>query len=58
MTTNGSLLRQAASALKASGLTRVNVSLDSLDTTRFAQLTQGDGWTIPLGELTKPRMPG
>jgi GTP 3',8-cyclase len=41
MTTNGSLLQGMASALKASGLSRVNVSLDSMDVSRFAQLTQG-----------------
>jgi GTP 3',8-cyclase len=41
MTTNGSLLPGAASTLKAAGLSRVNVSLDSMDATRFAQLTHG-----------------
>jgi GTP 3',8-cyclase len=41
MTTNGSLLGGMAWALKASGLSRVNVSLDSMDATRFAQLTHG-----------------
>jgi len=35
LTTNGSLLAQQASALKAAGLTRVTVSLDSLDDAVF-----------------------
>lgn len=41
LTTNGSLLQQKAWALKAAGLKRVNVSLDSLDADRFAEITRG-----------------
>jgi cyclic pyranopterin phosphate synthase len=41
MTTNGSLLAHKAEALKAAGLARVNVSLDSLDPQRFAELSRG-----------------
>jgi cyclic pyranopterin phosphate synthase len=42
MTTNGSLLtRKLAHALKAAGLNRVNISLDTLDPTRFARITRG-----------------
>jgi cyclic pyranopterin phosphate synthase len=41
LTTNGSLLTGKADALKTSGLARVNVSLDTLDPERFAQLTRG-----------------
>ncbi len=41
MTTNGSLLSKRAAALKSAGLARVNVSLDSLDPERFAQLSRG-----------------
>ena len=39
MTTNGVLLAEHAPALKSAGLHRVTVSLDTLDATRFARLT-------------------
>jgi len=43
MTTNGHLLPELAAPLAAAGLSTVNVSLDSLDATRFAKLTgRGD----------------
>lgn len=41
LTTNASLLPRKAEALKAAGLARVNVSLDSLDPQRFSELTRG-----------------
>ncbi len=41
LTTNGVLLPRFAAALKAQGLDRVNISLDSLDAKRFRQLTRG-----------------
>jgi cyclic pyranopterin phosphate synthase len=41
MTTNGVLLRQYASILKASGLMRLNISLDSLKADRFREITGG-----------------
>ncbi len=41
MTTNGSLLPQRAHALKAAGLARVNVSLDSVDPQRFSDISRG-----------------
>ena len=41
LTTNGSLLPQMASDLKAAGLRRVNISLDSLNQERFALVTRG-----------------
>jgi len=40
MTTNGILLAEHAAALKAAGLHRVTVSLDTLDPDRFARLTR------------------
>jgi len=40
MTTNGVLLAEHATALKAAGLHRVTVSLDTLDPQRFARLTR------------------
>jgi GTP 3',8-cyclase len=41
LTTNGSLLSKMAWSLKAAGLKRVNVSLDSLDKERFKEVTRG-----------------
>jgi cyclic pyranopterin phosphate synthase len=41
MTTNGSLLSRKVQALKAAGLARVNISLNSLDPQRFAELSRG-----------------
>lgn len=40
LTTNGILLEEMAEDLKAVGLTRVNVSLDSLEESRFKQITR------------------
>lgn len=42
LTTNGILLNQQAQALAEAGLTRINVSLDSLLREKFAQLTRRD----------------
>jgi cyclic pyranopterin phosphate synthase len=41
LTTNGLLLPHFAADLAAAGLRRVNVSIDSLDSLRFAELTRG-----------------
>jgi len=46
LTTNGVLLAEMASELKNKGLTRVNISLDSLQPERYAYMTRG-------GELHK-----
>jgi GTP 3',8-cyclase len=40
MTTNGSLLKQFAGELKAAGLHRVNISLDTIDPERFKKITR------------------
>jgi cyclic pyranopterin phosphate synthase len=40
MTTNGVLLSKLAGPLAAAGLTRVNVSLDTLDPVKFKQMTR------------------
>ncbi|MEO1993770.1 MAG: GTP 3',8-cyclase MoaA [Planctomycetaceae bacterium] len=42
LTTNGILLPDQAQQLKDAGLTRVNISLDSLDRERFAKITRRD----------------
>lgn len=41
LTTNGLLLAQQAQSLKAAGLDRLNISLDSLDEARYCDLTHG-----------------
>jgi len=40
MTTNGATLARQAEELKAAGLDRINISLDTLDRTRFVELTR------------------
>ena len=40
LTTNGSLLAEKAEALKQAGLSRINVSLDTLDPERFKRITK------------------
>jgi len=42
MTTNASTLRHLAGALRTSGLSRLNISLDSLDRRRFEEMTRRD----------------
>jgi cyclic pyranopterin phosphate synthase len=41
LTTNGTLLARMAWRLKAAGLSRVNISLDSLDAERFGEVSRG-----------------
>ncbi len=41
MTTNGTLLARLARPLRAAGLDRLNVSLDTLDPDRYGELTRG-----------------
>ena len=41
LTTNGTLLAQFADDLKAAGLRRVNISLDSLDAAQYKEITRG-----------------
>ncbi len=42
MTTNGATLRLLAEELRAAGLRRVNISLDTLDRARFVEMTRRD----------------
>jgi len=41
MTTNGTMLREYAEALKEAGLHRLNISLDTLDPDRYREITRG-----------------
>jgi cyclic pyranopterin phosphate synthase len=43
LTTNGLLLADCAFALRAAGLNRLNISLDTLDEASFRQITRRDG---------------
>jgi cyclic pyranopterin phosphate synthase len=52
LSTNGSLLRQLALPLKRAGLSRVNVSLDTLDPARFERLTRGGRLDATLSGIT------
>jgi cyclic pyranopterin phosphate synthase len=51
LTTNGVLLDRLAAPLVAAGLRRINVSLDSLDHTRFATITRRDALDRVLAGL-------
>ena len=39
MTTNGQMLKQIAPELKKAGLSRLNISLDSLNSDKYARIT-------------------
>ncbi len=42
MTTNGATLRNSAHDLRVAGLSRINISLDTLDAEKFARMTRRD----------------
>ncbi len=48
MTTNASVLRKHAARLADAGLTRLNISLDTLDRDKFARLTNRDDFVAVL----------
>jgi cyclic pyranopterin phosphate synthase len=48
LTTNGALLREFAAPLKAAGLDRLTVSLDTLDPAKFRRLNDT---TVPLAQV-------
>jgi cyclic pyranopterin phosphate synthase len=52
LTTNGTRLPQVAASLAAAGLTRINVSLDSLIPHKFFQMTRRDALASVLAGLT------
>jgi cyclic pyranopterin phosphate synthase len=51
LTTNGTLLGKHARELRAAGLTRVNVSLDSLDAERYRRVTRGGDLSLAMEGL-------
>ncbi len=44
LTTNGLLLEEMAEGLREAGISRLNISLDSLNAQRFREITGSDGW--------------
>lgn len=58
MTTNGVLLGRHAAALKAAGLGRLNVSLDTLDPEKFRQITGRDELPQVLEGIAAARRAG
>jgi cyclic pyranopterin phosphate synthase len=58
MTTNGTLLADLAEELRLAGLTRVNVSLDTLDQERYRRLTRGGRLEQVLDGLSAARDAG
>jgi cyclic pyranopterin phosphate synthase len=58
LTTNGIGLLRRAAALKAAGLDRVNVSLDTVDPERFARITRRDRLTDVLDGLAEAARAG
>jgi cyclic pyranopterin phosphate synthase len=51
LTTNGLLLERMAAPLKEAGLTRINVSLDTLQPEKFARITRGGSLAVVLRGL-------
>ncbi|MFQ5480428.1 MAG: GTP 3',8-cyclase MoaA [Thermodesulfobacteriota bacterium] len=58
ITTNGVVLKEFAAPLKKAGLSRVNVSLDSLKNDRFAKVTRGDKLGAVLEGLDEAQIVG
>lgn len=52
LTTNGTLLAEQAAALRAAGVRRVNISLDTLRPKRFTAVTRRPGWPAVWRGLT------
>lgn len=58
LTTNGILLADQAEALKAAGLKRINISLDTLDPDTFKQISRRDGLERVLAGIFAARQVG
>jgi GTP 3',8-cyclase len=58
LTTNGILLAEQARSLRAAGLHRINVSLDTLDPERFRQVSRRDGLDKVLAGITAAKAAG
>lgn len=58
MTTNGTLLAPMAKALKAAGLKRLNISLDTLDPVKYKEITRGGELTSVLEGIQAARQAG
>jgi cyclic pyranopterin phosphate synthase len=58
LTTNASLLADQAVALKQAGLTRINISLDTLDHEHFRQMAQRDHLDETLAGIEAARQAG
>ena len=58
LTTNGSLLAQKAQPLRDAGLSRLNVSLDTLRPDRFAQITQRNDHAAVMAGIDAARAAG
>ena len=58
VSTNGTLLPRMAKDLKAAGVSRVNISLDSLDKQRFAQVSRGGDLALALAGIEAARDAG
>ncbi len=58
LTTNGLLLTQQAQALYDAGLRRINISLDTLDPTRFREVSRRDGLEQVLAGIDAAKRAG
>lgn len=58
LTTNGILLESFAEAIFTAGISRVNISLDSLDGEKYAQITRGGDIAAVLRGIRKARETG
>ncbi|NMB75350.1 MAG: GTP 3',8-cyclase MoaA [Myxococcales bacterium] len=58
LTTNGQLLSDLAEPLRRAGLTRINVSLDSLDPARYRELTRGGSLERTIAGIEAARAAG
>lgn len=58
LTTNGTLIAPMAEALESAGLSRINVSIDSLDAYRYREITRGGALADALAGLDAIRAAG